>query len=103
MMTILVSVKSIAPILMNRFVEEKAPEEKTQLRRKKDYGTPREQAELGTYKDADGRIWIPSQFFKSAMMNVSSDYKLVGTRKSVKSVFGGAVIMSEEKLYFKEN
>jgi len=36
------------------------------------------------------------------MTAISSDYKLPSSRKSVKSVIGGAVIPLDEKIYFEE-
>lgn len=97
-----IEIESISPILINRFkVQEEVPVKST--RGKKDYGTPREQAEETLYCDEKTDLcWIPSSWIKGAMTAVASDYKLSGTRKSVKSVIGGAVIPSEEKLYFNE-
>lgn len=102
MKTVDVVITGISPILINRFKEQDEVPAKTK-KGKKDYGTPRHQAEQTAYCDEETTLlWVPSTWPKGALSSVSSDYKLTGTRKSVKSVIGGAVIPTEEKLYFKE-
>lgn len=102
MKTVNISLKGISPLLIHRFGEDgEIP--KNSKRGKKDYGTPREQAEATAYCDAEsGLLWIPSTWIKGALQAVASDYKLVGTRKSVKSVSGGAILPLQEKIYFEE-
>lgn len=102
MKTFEVTIEGVSPLLINRFKEQAEVEQKMKKSGKRDYGTPREQAEQSAYQDDDGRIWIPSTWVKGALTTVSSDYKLPSSRKSVKSVIGGAVIPDEEKLYFEE-
>ena len=102
MKTVDVTIKGISPLLINRFKEQDEIPVKIQ-KGKKDYGTPREQAEKTPYYDPKTKLlWIPSTWVTGSLMTVASDYKLTGTRKSVKSVAGGAVIPCDEKLYFKE-
>lgn len=104
MKTVSVTIQGISPLLINRFKEQSEIPATMKKSNKKDYGTPREQAEATAYQDLDtGKIWIPSSWIKGAIQTVASDYKLPGSRKSVKSVSGGAVIPVEEKLFFKEN
>jgi hypothetical protein len=102
MKTVVVRIEGISPILINRFKEESEIKQVMKKAGKKDYGTPREQANATAYQDPDGRIWIPSSWIKGAIQTVASDYKLPSSRKSVKSVSGGAIIPTEEKLYFLE-
>lgn len=100
MKTFEVILDGISPILVNRFKEQDEVPVKMKKAGKRDYGTPRQQAENTAYLDNNGRAWLPSTWIKGAIANVSSDYKLPASRKSVKSVIGGAVIPVEEKCYF---
>lgn len=60
-MKIKVTISGITPLLMNRFHEaaEVAVSGGTSVTFKGDKGTPREQAELKRYSDAQGRLYIP--------------------------------------------
>lgn len=100
MKTFEVTIDGISPILVNRFKEQSEVPIKMKKAGKTNYGTPREQAEKAAYLDSSGKAWIPSTWVKGAIANVSSDYKLPASRKSVKSVIGGAVVPIEEKCYF---
>jgi hypothetical protein len=104
MKTIEVTLQGVSPLLINRFKENDEVQPKMKKAGKKDYGTPREQAEMTAYQDeATGKIWMPSSWIKGAIQTVASDYKLPSSRKSVKSVSGGAIRPVEEKLYFLED
>lgn len=101
MKTVKVKVQGISPLLINRFKEQS--EIPVNMKKgKKDYGTPRHQAEQTAYVDDNGRLWVPSSWVKGAIQSIASDYKLPGSRKSVKSVAGGAIVPLEEKLFFSE-
>lgn len=102
MKTIAVRIKGISALLVNRFKEQSEVPVKMKCSNKKDYGTPRFQAESSAYLDPDGTCWVPGTWIKGALTTVSSDYKLPSSRKSVKSVIGGAVLCTEEKIYFDE-
>ncbi len=103
MKTVKVTITGVSPILINRFKEQEEIPQKMKKSGKKDYGTSREQAEATAYQDEETKkIWIPSTWIKGTIQTVASDYKLPGSRKSVKSVSGGAIIPTEEKLYFNE-
>lgn len=102
MKTFEITIQGVSPILINRFKEQDEVPIKMKKAGKKDYGTPREQAEQTAYLDPDGSAWIPSTWIKGALTTVSSDYKLPSSRKSVKSVIGGCVLPTEEKVYFLE-
>lgn len=102
MKTVSVIIKGISPLLVNRFKESDEQPTKTS-RGKKDYGTPRYQAENTAYKDEKTKLlWVPSSWIKGAVMSISSDYKLKNTRKSLKSIAGGVILPLQEKLYFLE-
>lgn len=103
MKTIEVHIKGVSPLLINRFKEQDEVVDAVKKAGKKDYGTPREQAELTAYVDEKTKLlWIPSSWITGAIKTIASDYRLPGTRKSVKSVAGGVIIPTEEKLYFLE-
>lgn len=97
-----ITIEGISPLLINRFSESSEIPKTMKKSNVKDYGTAREQAEKTLYADEDGRAWIPSSWIKGAISTVSSDYKLPSSRKSVKSIIGGAVIPLTDKVYFEE-
>lgn len=104
MKTIDIEIRGVSPLLINRFREQAEVPQTMQKNQKKDYGTPREQAESTAYFDEDTKkLWVPSIWIKGAIQTIASDFKLPGSRKSVKSVSGGCIIPNEEKLYFNEN
>lgn len=103
MKTVEVILKGTAAILINRFKEQSEVVEAVKKSTKKDYGTPRQQAEQTAYfDDKTKNLWIPSAWITGTIQAIASDYKLPGTRKSFKSVSGGCVIPGEEKIYFVE-
>jgi len=98
-----VEISGVSPLLINRFKEQDEVPNKVGKAGKKDYGTPRHQAEQTPYYDEKTKnLWIPSSWISGSIATVASDYKIKGSRKSVKSVSGGAVIPTQEKIYFKE-
>lgn len=99
-----VTIKGISPLIINRFKESDEQPEAVKKSTKKDYGSPREQAEQTPYRDEDTlKLWIPTVWVTGTIRTVASDYKLPGTRKSVKSISGGAIIPTDEKMYFLED
>lgn len=103
MKVIKLKIKGVSPLLINRFKENDEVKEAVKKSTKKDYGTPREQAEATAYRDEDTqKIWIPSTWITGAFRSIASDYKMPGSRKSVKSVAGGVLVPLEEKCYFDE-
>jgi hypothetical protein len=106
MKTITVVIEGISPLLINRFKENDEIVDAMKKNGKKDYGTPRKQAELTAYADEPrtekSLLWIPSTWVMGSIATVASDYKIPGSRKSVKSIYGGCIIPTSEKLYFLE-
>lgn len=104
MKTVHCVIKGSSPLLINRFKEQDEITEAVKIAGKKNYGLPREQAELTAYTDNDKTktLWVPSTWISGCIRAIASDYKLPGTRKSVKSVSGGAIVPLVEKLYFNE-
>ena len=104
MKTVNVEITGVSPLLINRFKEQDELTEAVKKSTKKDYGSPREQAEQTAYHDErTKKLWIPTTWVTGAIKTVASDYKLPGSRKSLKSVSGGAIIPLEEKMYFNGN
>lgn len=98
-----VVLKGSSPLLINRFKENDEQPATMKKSTKKDYGTPRVQAEATAYVDEKTKLlWIPTSWISGAIKSVASDYKLPGTRKSIKSVSGGAIVPVQEKAYFIE-
>lgn len=103
MKTVTVKIEGVSPILINRFKENDEQPKPVKKHGKKDYGTPREQAEKTAYVDeATGKLWVPWSWVSGAIATVASDYKIAGSRKSVKSVSGGAISLMQERIFFCE-
>ena len=98
MKTLNVKIKGTRPLLMNRFggVEE-GPVTATRGK-KKDYGTPMEQAVKATYHE-DGNVFIPSSWITSAIRNAAALFKAPGKRSSLKNMAGCAIVCPEEKVF----
>ena len=79
MVKVEVSVKGIAPLLMNKFIEVQSTESK---RGKKVY-VPEEEAEKKTYRTSEDKLFLPNTHFKASMIKASTDFKMSG-RKSYK-------------------
>ena len=92
-MKIEVSVKGIAPLLMNKFTEAAKDESKLG---KKVYDLT-EEAEKKTYRTSDGKLFLPSSHFKASMVKASSDFKMTG-RKTYKDYVRSGVFISEEEI-----
>lgn len=94
-----VKIKGTRPLLMNKFGVDAATDAPTASRgKKKDYGTPLEQAIKATYHDA-GEVFIPSTWLTSAIRNAASLFKAQGKRSSLKNLAGCAIVCPEEKLF----
>jgi hypothetical protein len=91
------------PLLMHKFTTEIS--EETVTRGKKDYGTPQKQAEEVAYFDKDTKkLFMPSTWIQGAIKQVSSDFKCSGNKKkTIKSVIGGAVRVTQPKIYFSDD
>ena len=94
-------VKGTSPLLIHAFGASFGQSSKVQ-KKKTDELTPREQAEAHVYADKNGLLWCPTSWLKSAACSIASDYKVPGSRKSLKSTIGGALVFPNEKMYFKK-
>jgi len=90
---IIVKVKGTAPLLMNKFVENK---ETSSQRGKKIY-IPEKEAERKTYRTKDKKLFLPSIHFKASMVKASTDFKMAG-RKSYKDYIKAGVFVSPEEI-----
>ena len=103
--TVYVEIQGVSPLIINRFKEQDEIPVKVE-KGKKDYGTPKEQAELTAYceepRKAISKLWIPTSWLSGCIKSVASDFKIPGKRKSFKSVCGGAILPMEELVYFLE-
>lgn len=101
MHTYQLTIEGLSPLLIHAYNPDFGVEQKVEIKKKeKDYGTPREQVEKCLYLDKDGQVWVPTSWIKGALISCASDYKLPGSRKSLKSVIGGVFIPVQEKMYF---
>lgn len=97
MSRIIVSIKGISPLLMNRFTEadEISVSKGSSKTAKPKKGTPREQAEPKAYKLEDGTLYIPGTNIFAAIIQGGTFFKLgkskVTTQKS--SLIPAGVIM----------
>lgn len=107
MKTVEVEVGGSTALLINRFKEQSEVDVASHITKSSTksgtnkYGTPREQATNAAYQDKE-KMWVPSTWISGALKHVSADYKMKGTKRTIKSVIGGAVVPTEEKLFFKE-
>ena len=91
MKTLKFKLKSLSPLLMNRF----GGEEKTTTKN----SSPKEQAEETTYRNANGNLCIPNENFMRAVINGASN-TLVGGRgkKTYAKVIAAAAGLREIEL-----
>ena len=93
-----VTIKGTRPLLINRFggAEEAAPV--ATRGKKRDYGTPEQQAHKSAYHD-NGDMYVPSTWITSAIRNAAALFKAQGKRSSLKNMAGCAVVCTDDKLY----
>jgi hypothetical protein len=92
MVKIDVKVKGIAPLLMNKFSEPIQGESK---RGKKVY-EPKDEAEKKTYRNKDGKLYLPNTHFKASMVKASGDFKMTGRKTYKDYVKAGVFVETEE-------
>lgn len=96
MVKIKVKVVGKAPLLMNRFFQE----ENNPTRKKKVY-VPENEAEKRSYRDEDGKLFLPNKHFKASMVKASADFKMTG-RKTYKDYVKAGVFVSPEKIILEQ-
>lgn len=101
MKTLNVKIKGTRPLLMNRFGGAEEVPATASRGKKKDYGTPMEQAVKATYHD-EGKVYIPSTWITSSVRNAASLFKAPGKRSSLKNMAGCAIVCPDEKLFLNK-
>lgn len=102
-MRILISIKGVSPLLMNRFTEQAevavGSGSRPSFAFSGNRGTPREQAEVKAYRDGEGNLYIPGPNIYSAIIAAGTFHK-VGKNKltTMKSSLVPAGIILEELL-----
>lgn len=94
---VLVSVKGIAPLLMNRFNDVV---ETSSKRGKKTYD-PTEEAEKKSYRTEDKKLFLPATHFKASMVKAATDIKQAG-KKTFKDFVKSAVFIAPEQIVLNE-
>jgi len=98
-----VTIEGITPLLMNRPNQIEITD--TSKNVKRETRTPKEIAEQGLYKDAEGKIYIPSTWFRGTLVEAGKQKKLGGrgTSKSTYSKMVGMCVSIEPfELLLKE-
>ena len=91
--TIIVKVKGIAPLLMNRF----NPEPDTSSKRGKKVYVAEEEVVKKEYRNSDGKLFLPNTHFKASLIKSSTDFKMSG-RKSYKDYVRAGVFITPEEI-----
>lgn len=87
-----IEIRGIQPLLMHRFTEEAETASSSKARSVKvDRGTPREQAEKAANKHPDGTFYISAFAIPNAMGAAGANYKMPGTRKSMRFIVPSAI------------
>ncbi len=88
-MKINVKVKGTAPLIMHKFI----PTEGTPSRGKKVY-IPSEEAEKVAYRNEEGKLVLPTNHFKAAMVKSATDFIAKG-KKTYKDFIKSGLLMCE--------
>lgn len=101
MKTVKVTLRGISPLLINRY-DLNGFMTKSKSRKASGSGdarTPDEIAKSKAYSDANGHLYIPSSWVIGSLLGAASAYKHRATRKSLKSLVGGAVLPASDRIY----
>jgi len=91
-----IQIRGIQPLLMHRFGEDAEAASSSKARNVKiDRGTPREQAERVANKNDDGTFYISAFAIPNAMGAAGTNYKMPGTRKSMRFIVPSAIRIYE--------
>lgn len=91
-----IQIRGIQPLLMHRFGEDAEAASSSKARNVKiDRGTPREQAERVANKNEDGTFYISAFAIPNAMGAAGTNYKMPGTRKSMRFIVPSAIRIYE--------
>jgi hypothetical protein len=97
-MKIKVQVKGTVPLIMHRFSggdDVDSQGTKKQSRGKKVYD-PKEEAEKAAYRNSDGKLYAPCEWFKAAMVKEASNHIAKGRTTYKDFVKSGILIIENE-------
>lgn len=90
MKTVEVTIKGTTPLLQHRFSEDSEQPGATRATLVT-RGTPREEADKVCYRNKEGKYYFPSTWIMGSLIEVSSNHKLKGSRRSARFVVPAAV------------
>jgi hypothetical protein len=96
-----VQIEGVTAFLMHKFSDHDAVEGVSASRNVLvQRGTPREEAEKVTYRNATGQLYFPSGAIGRLLREAGGAHKMKGTRKSAKYLVPAAVIILEDAIIF---
>lgn len=91
-----VKVEGIAPLLMNRFQEERPDSTSVKHTGVRDYS---QEVENALYRSEDKQIYIPSVWFEQSTLKASSNFRIPGKgHKTYKDLVNSALIITPEEI-----
>ena len=91
-----IEIRGIQPLLMHRFGEDAETSSSGKARGVvQNRGTPREQAEKVAYRHPDGTFYISAFAIPNAMGAAGTNYKMPGSRKSMRFIVPSAIRIFE--------
>lgn len=89
-----VTVEGTAPLLMHKFTHEvKSSKKKTNY-------DPIEEAEKGAYRNQDGQLYIPSEWFEGTLTNQAKEFKQ--GKKSYKDKIKSCIMIEPSEIILNE-
>lgn len=100
MKTFEVTIQGTTPLLQHRFGETAEADVKKTTRRIsiQDSKTPREHAEMVSYRLPNGNCWMPGAAFAKLMTEAAGGHKIRGSRKSAKYIVPAAVLVLDDAI-----
>lgn len=99
MSTYMARIEGTSALLQHRFSEEsEAASSSTTRTIKRREETPRDAAERVAYRYADGTLYLPGAAIGRLLREAGANHKMKGSRRSVKYLVPGAVIVPDETL-----
>jgi hypothetical protein len=98
MKSIIVRIEGITPLLMHRFADSSLVSIGGARPVHVKDEDPRTVAEHAAYRDADGNLYIPGASISRLLREAGASHKQKGSRRSLKYIIPGVVIVSEDEL-----
>jgi hypothetical protein len=102
MKTFIAVIEGLTPLLMHRFGDAEDTEStsrKVHIKQK----DPREEAEKGAYRNANGELYMPGPAIARMLREAGAAHKQRGSRKSLKFVIPAAVLVPEDQIVLRDN